>query len=97
MLKTLCALMMASVVAAEQTLDVHDADYCADDDKMEVDGCCSDLSYFYCDDFYTSTNTGTCWNGKDKYTCICSKDDLFCNDSWGDDWDSEWDDFDAEW
>ena len=90
MFKLLASLCLASVVAGEQILDTHDASKCTYDDKSETDGCCEDFLKI-CDDLYTTKTIGSCSNGKDKYTCICSSDDLFCNDTWdSSEWDAEW-------
>ena len=98
MLKLFAALCLASVVAGEQILDVHDASKCNYDDKSETDGCCASLFDAWCDDLYYNEFTGTCSNGKEKFTCICKSGDFFCDENdWSSssDWDStEWD---AEW
>ena len=90
MLKLLGALCLASVVAGEKILDTHDASMCSEDDGSETDGCCSNFLTF-CDGLYDVTTTGTCSNGKEKFTCICDSDDIFCNDNWDAEWDAEWD------
>ena len=92
MMRIVSMFLALTMVEGQQVLDTHDASKCSEDDGSQGSAACCGAWTSYCDSFYEVKKDGSkCSGDKDVYTCVCTKDNIFCNENWGNEWDAEWD------